>query len=62
MSEHVSSYYEDSVLQKLPCPAEKALLRNPARLMQIVNDVTWIMPESSDKGDPYKVSKSLLFE
>ena len=56
MPGHVSSYSEVSVLQKFACDAGKALSRDGAQLMQMVNDVTWIVPDSSEEGDPYKVS------
>ena len=56
MSERVSSYFTDNILQILTCYAGKALSRNGAQLMQIVIEMTWIMLESTDERDPYKVS------
>lgn len=56
MPERVPSYTEVSVLQKLVCFAGKTLSRDTARLMQIVNDMTWIVSAPSGAEDPHKVS------
>ena len=56
MPGRVSPYSEVIVLQTSVCFAGSLLSRGAVQLMQIVNEMTWIVPESSDEGDPYKVS------
>ena len=56
MSIDISSYSEVNILQTTTCTTDSLLSRDFAQLMQIVNEMTWIVLESSDERDPYKVS------